>query len=68
MWASHRRGSSPGAAGSGTLQLTAELVGETVAKSIQLGIEYDPQPPFDHGNVDQADPEIRERLYAVLRR
>jgi len=29
-----------------------------VAKTIQLGIEYDPQPPFDSGSVDKAGPEI----------
>ena len=29
------------------LTLVAEIVGEDVAKAIQLGIEYDPQPPFD---------------------
>jgi transcriptional regulator GlxA family with amidase domain len=28
------------------LGLAARLAGETVAQSIQLGIEYDPQPPF----------------------
>jgi len=27
--------------------MAAELAGEEVAKSIQLVLEYDPQPPFD---------------------
>ena len=35
------------------LTLAAELAGEQVAKSIQLMIEYDPQPPFDAGAVDK---------------
>jgi len=31
-----------------------------VAQAIQLGIEYDPQPPFDAGSVDKAPKEIVE--------
>ena len=38
------------------LQLTAEIVGEDVAKAIQLGIEYDPEPPFDSGSPEKAAP------------
>ncbi|MEM9468389.1 MAG: DJ-1/PfpI family protein [Actinomycetota bacterium] len=40
------------------LSLAAEIAGEDVAKTIQLGIEYDPQPPFDAGSVDKAGQEI----------
>ncbi len=40
------------------LSLTARIAGDDVAKSIQLGIEYDPQPPFDAGSVDKAGAEI----------
>jgi hypothetical protein len=29
---------------------------------IQLGIEYDPQPPFDAGSPGKAPPAIVERL------
>jgi hypothetical protein len=29
-----------------------------VAQAIQLGIEYDPQPPFDAGAVDKAPAHI----------
>jgi len=29
-----------------------------VARAIQLGIEYDPQPPFDAGNARTASPEL----------
>ena len=32
------------------LTLAARIAGETVAQAIQLGIEYDPQPPFDAGS------------------
>ncbi len=31
------------------LHLVAREVGPEVAQAIQLGIEYDPQPPFDCG-------------------
>jgi putative intracellular protease/amidase len=40
------------------LTLAAEIAGERVAKAIQLGIEYDPQPPFDCGSPAKAGPEI----------
>ena len=40
------------------LTLAAQVAGDDVAKTIQLGIEYDPQPPFDSGSVDKAGPEI----------
>jgi transcriptional regulator GlxA family with amidase domain len=36
------------------LALTARVHGEELAKAIQLGIEYDPQPPFDSGSPDKA--------------
>jgi putative intracellular protease/amidase len=42
------------------LWLTAQIAGEGVARAIQLGIEYDPQPPFDGGSVAKTDPEIVE--------
>lgn len=37
--------------------LVAELAGEDVAKAIQLGIEYDPFPPFDAGHPHKASQE-----------
>lgn len=37
------------------LGLTARVHGEELAKAIQLGIEYDPQPPFDAGAPEKAD-------------
>lgn len=52
------------------LTVAAELVGEEVAKSIQLVLEYDPQPPFDSGSPEKAGVErvarIRERLSGLL--
>ena len=35
-----------------------EIAGEQVAQAIQLGIEYDPQPPFDAGSPQKAPAEI----------
>jgi putative intracellular protease/amidase len=50
------------------LTLAARLTDETTAQAIQLGIEYDPQPPFDAGAEDKAPPEavalIREMAAA----
>ncbi|WP_442580523.1 DJ-1/PfpI family protein [Mesorhizobium sp. ASY16-5R] len=34
--------------------IVAELAGQEVAEAIQLGIEYDPSPPFDTGHPDKA--------------
>jgi transcriptional regulator GlxA family with amidase domain len=42
------------------LTLAARISGEDVAKAIQLGIEYDPQPPFDAGSPANASPELLE--------
>jgi cyclohexyl-isocyanide hydratase len=35
------------------LTVVAEIAGETTARAIQLGIEYDPSPPFDSGHPDK---------------
>ena len=42
------------------LTLVARLTHENVAKAVQLGIEYDPAPPFDSGSPEKADPELVE--------
>ena len=34
--------------------IVAEFAGPEVAQAIQLGIEYDPSPPFDSGHPDTA--------------
>jgi transcriptional regulator GlxA family with amidase domain len=39
------------------LDLAARLAGEPVGRAIQLGIEYDPQPPWDAGSPAKAQPE-----------
>ncbi len=40
------------------LTLAARIAGDTVAQAIQLGIEYDPQPPFDAGSPHRAPAEV----------
>ncbi|HYM55543.1 MAG TPA: DJ-1/PfpI family protein [Solirubrobacteraceae bacterium] len=49
------------------LTLAAAIAGEQVAQAIQLGIEYDPQPPFDAGSPAKAPAEIVELLRARSR-
>ena len=36
------------------LTLAAAIAGDEIAQAIQLGIEYDPQPPFHSGSVATA--------------
>jgi cyclohexyl-isocyanide hydratase len=48
------------------LTLIALLAGDDVARGIQLGIEYDPSPPFDSGHPDRAPAEVRARMDAVF--
>jgi cyclohexyl-isocyanide hydratase len=47
------------------MTLAAELAGDETAKSIQLGLEYDPQPPFDCGSPEKAGPERVARALAA---
>jgi len=49
------------------LALAAKIAGEQVAQAIQLGIEYDPQPPFDAGSPEKAPAEIVEAVRAYSR-
>jgi transcriptional regulator GlxA family with amidase domain len=49
------------------LTLVDRLYGAEVAQAVQLGIEYDPQPPHDTGAPSKAPPEIRDLVSAVMR-
>ena len=42
------------------LRLVELLVDREAAEASQLMIEYDPQPPFDAGNLGKASAEVRE--------
>lgn len=49
------------------LHLVSREVGPELAQAIQLGIEYDPDPPFDCGSPEKAPPEIVELVTAFER-
>ncbi|HYI61719.1 MAG TPA: DJ-1/PfpI family protein [Acidimicrobiales bacterium] len=49
------------------LHLVAAEAGDVVAQAIQLGIEYDPQPPFAAGSPTTAPAEITDFLRANSR-
>ena len=44
------------------LSVAAEVAGETTARTIQLGVEYDPAPPFDSGHPDRAPTAVKSAL------
>jgi transcriptional regulator GlxA family with amidase domain len=48
------------------LTLAARIAGEDAARAIQLGIEYDPQPPFDAGSVAKSDPTLVAAIRAAV--
>jgi transcriptional regulator GlxA family with amidase domain len=47
------------------LHLVGQEVGPEVAQAVQLGIEYDPQPPFDAGSPAKAPAPIVEAVTAI---
>jgi len=49
------------------LTLAARIAGEEIAKAIQLGIEYDPQPPFDSGHPRSASPDTVQLVAELMR-
>jgi putative intracellular protease/amidase len=50
------------------LELAAEVTHPEIAKAIQLGIEYDPQPPFDAGSPEKAGPDLVELVKSAERK
>ncbi len=50
------------------LTLAARIAGEEVAQAIQLGIEYDPEPPFHAGSTRSAPAAIVELVRAAASR
>jgi transcriptional regulator GlxA family with amidase domain len=47
------------------LALAGVIAGDEVAQAIQLGIEYDPQPPYDAGSPDKAPAAVLSRFASV---
>ena len=48
------------------LALMARIAGEDIARAAQLGLEYDPSPPFDSGSVAKASPETVELVRTIF--
>jgi transcriptional regulator GlxA family with amidase domain len=48
------------------LALAARIADRATAEAIQLGIEYDPEPPFDSGDAQSASDETRQRALEAL--
>jgi transcriptional regulator GlxA family with amidase domain len=48
------------------LALTERVHGRELAESLQLVIEYDPQPPFDSGSPSKADASTLRLALRVL--
>jgi transcriptional regulator GlxA family with amidase domain len=48
------------------LHLVKTINGDQVAQAVQLGIEYDPEPPVDAGSPEKAPPEIVELVKAAF--
>lgn len=48
------------------LALMAEIGGRDLAEAAQLGLEYDPSPPFDSGSLAKASPATVKRVGALF--
>jgi hypothetical protein len=49
------------------LHLVGREAGPNVAEAVQLGIEYDPDPPFDSGSPEKAPAAIVDAVTAFTR-
>ncbi|GFE20896.1 DJ-1/PfpI family protein [Streptomyces nigrescens] len=49
------------------LTLAGRIAGDTAAQTIQLGVEYDPRPPYDAGSPDKAPAEVVAALRGLSR-
>jgi putative intracellular protease/amidase len=47
------------------LRLAQRIAGDDFARAVQLGIEYDPDPPFDAGSPEKVPAELVEMLRAM---
>lgn len=48
------------------LTVAAALAGDQAAKMIQLGLEYDPKPPFNSGHPDVAEKEVINAVMTAM--
>lgn len=49
------------------LRLAQKIAGDDFAQGLQLGIEYDPKPPFDAGSPEKAPKHIVDLVRAAMR-
>jgi transcriptional regulator GlxA family with amidase domain len=49
------------------LELANRMSGDVAAQAIQLGLEYDPQPPHDAGSPDKAPADMVANMRAHSR-
>lgn len=49
------------------LRLVERIHGETAAQAVQLGIEYDPDPPHDTGSLEKAPPQLVAAVRAAMK-
>jgi putative intracellular protease/amidase len=49
------------------LRLVQQMNGDEVAQAVQLGIEYDPEPPLDAGSPEKAPQPIVDLVTAAFR-
>ena len=49
------------------LRLVQKIAGDDLAQALQLGIEYDPQPPFDTGSPEKAPQHIVKLVREAMR-
>jgi len=50
----------------GALTAVARLFDDSTARAVQIGIEYDPQPPFDAGSPEKAGEAIVQLAMSAL--
>ena len=48
------------------LYLAGEIAGKSIAEAIQLGLEYDPYPPFDSGSPQKASAAVLSLVQQVV--
>jgi transcriptional regulator GlxA family with amidase domain len=48
------------------LRLVQKISGDDLARGVQLGIEYDPQPPFDSGSPEKAPSHVIDLVRSVM--
>ena len=48
------------------LRIVQKISGDDLAQAVQLGIEYDPQPPFDSGSPEKAPSHVVDFVRSAM--